>query len=110
MVRFTGAEPVTAFGGCDPFRAFAHRLFCAKLIRRRADADKVRRSFDPELPKAASRSKALNVLLCSCQFFQMPYHSGQISLWFPPRQEIVMDRLWLAATGAEVSRFGERRG
>jgi hypothetical protein len=52
IVRFTIVMPVAT--GCDSFRVFAHRAFCAMLIRRRADADKVRRSFDPELPKAAS--------------------------------------------------------
>ncbi len=52
-VRFTGAEAV-ATAGFDPFRAFAHRFFCARLILLRADADNVRRPFEFELPKAAS--------------------------------------------------------
>jgi hypothetical protein len=38
-VRFTGAEAVAAIGFC-PFRASAHRFFCARLIRLRADADR----------------------------------------------------------------------
>ncbi len=39
-VRFTGAEVAAA--GFDPFRACAHRFFCPRLIRLRADADNVR--------------------------------------------------------------------
>jgi hypothetical protein len=41
MVRFAGAEPVTAFAGCDPFRAFAHLAFCACAIFRREAADTI---------------------------------------------------------------------
>jgi hypothetical protein len=52
-VRFTGAEAVAATG-FDPLRAFAHRFFCARLIRLRASADNVRCPFEPELPNAAS--------------------------------------------------------
>jgi hypothetical protein len=40
-VGFTGTEAVTTVG-CDPFRVFAHRFFCAKLIFLRADANRVR--------------------------------------------------------------------
>jgi hypothetical protein len=32
MVRLAGAEPVTAFAGCDTFRIFAHRALCAWLL------------------------------------------------------------------------------
>jgi hypothetical protein len=57
MVRFTIVKPV-AFAdpatGCDAFRVFAHRAFCARLIRFRASADRVRPPFDAELPNAAS--------------------------------------------------------
>jgi hypothetical protein len=42
MVRLAGAEPVTAFAGCDPFRAFAHRARCACAIFRREAADTIR--------------------------------------------------------------------
>jgi hypothetical protein len=43
MVRFTGAEEVVfAAAGCDPFRAFAHRAFCASAIFRREAADMIR--------------------------------------------------------------------
>jgi hypothetical protein len=43
IVRFAGTEPVVfAAGGCDPFRDFAQRNFCAMLIRFRAEADNVR--------------------------------------------------------------------
>jgi len=52
-VRFAGAEAI-ATAGCDPFRTFAHRFFCARLILFRADADNVRCPFELELPKAAS--------------------------------------------------------
>jgi hypothetical protein len=41
MVRLAGAEPVTAFAGCDPFRAFAHLAFCACAIFRREAADTI---------------------------------------------------------------------
>jgi hypothetical protein len=44
-VRFTGANPVVfavPAAGFDPLRACAHRAFCAKLIRLRAEADRVR--------------------------------------------------------------------
>jgi hypothetical protein len=57
MVRFTIVMPVdfaAPAAGCDPFRAFAHRRFCAKLIFLRANADTVCRPFELELPKAAS--------------------------------------------------------
>jgi hypothetical protein len=42
MVRLAGAEPVTAFAGCDPFRAFAHRARCASAIFLREAADTIR--------------------------------------------------------------------
>ena len=54
ILRLAGADPVTAFAGCDPLRVFAHRAFCARLIRLRADADNIRCPFEPALPKAAS--------------------------------------------------------
>jgi hypothetical protein len=60
MVRFTGAETVVfdaPTAGCDPFRVLAHRAFCARLIRLRADADRVRRPFEPELPKAVETGR-----------------------------------------------------
>jgi hypothetical protein len=45
MVRLTGAEAVV-FGaraaGWDPFRAFAHRAFCASAMLRREAADIIR--------------------------------------------------------------------
>jgi len=42
-VDFTGAGALAfAAAGFDPFRAKAHRFFCARLIRLRADADRVR--------------------------------------------------------------------
>jgi hypothetical protein len=57
IVRSTIVKPV-AFAdggpGCDPLRALAHRAFCARLIRLRASADKVRCPLDAELPNAAS--------------------------------------------------------
>jgi hypothetical protein len=66
---------------CDPFRMFAHRAFCARLIRLRADADNVRCPFEPELPKSREcGSKLLDFLLCPVQFFlQMIDRSRQIS-------------------------------
>ena len=62
-VPFAGAV-VFAAARFDPLRAFAHRLFCARLMRLRADADNVCRPFEPELPKAASA--ALNRWTSCC--------------------------------------------
>jgi len=45
MVGLTGADLVVfaaAPAGCDPFRAFAHRAFCAIAIFRREAADMIR--------------------------------------------------------------------
>ena len=42
MVRLAGPEFVTAFAGCDSFRAFAHRARCACAIFRREAADTTR--------------------------------------------------------------------
>ena len=92
-VRFTGADAVAA-AGFDSFRACAHRFFCARLIRLRADADNVRCLFELELPKAASA--ALN-RLTSCfallsSFFKCPTTPDNFPI-VPPRLEIVPDRV-----------------
>jgi hypothetical protein len=72
-VRFTGAEVVAA-AGFDPFRAFAHRFFCAMLIRFRASVDKVCRPFELELPKAASAAVKRWTSCCALasSFFNCP--------------------------------------
>jgi hypothetical protein len=73
-VRFAGAEPVTAFAGFDLFRASAHRFFCARLIRFRAEADNVRRPFEFELSKAASAAVKRWTSCCALlgSFFKCP--------------------------------------
>jgi len=42
IVRLAGAERVTAFAGCDPFRPLAHLALCASAIFRREAAEIIR--------------------------------------------------------------------
>jgi hypothetical protein len=50
MVRLAGAVPVVLAAptaGCDPFRAFAHRAFCAAAIFRREATEIIRFGWFP---------------------------------------------------------------
>jgi hypothetical protein len=71
MVRPAEAAATTGF---DFFRAAAHRFFCAKLIRLRAEADRLRRPFECELPKAASAAVKRWTSCCALpsSFFNSP--------------------------------------
>lgn len=67
-VRFTGTEAIVfSATGFDPLLAIAHRFFCARLIRLRADADNVRCPSELELPKAAKA--AVNRWTSCCALF-----------------------------------------
>jgi hypothetical protein len=92
-VRFTGVEVVVA-AGFVPFRALAHRFFCARLICLRADADNVRCPFELGLPKAASA--AVNRWTSCCALFssllKWPTTPDKFPM-VPPRLEIVIDGL-----------------
>jgi hypothetical protein len=91
IVRFTIVKPVVfakTAAGCDPFRAFAHRFFCARLMRLRASADRVRPPSECELPKAASA--ALN-RWTSCfalfsSFFKCPTTPDKFPIGSPSTQ------------------------
>jgi hypothetical protein len=99
MLRFGfGARPL----------AFAHRAFCARLIRLRAEADTVCFGLvwelpPPNLPKterAASTclSRSTRFVLSALNFDTKPASPARFAM-NPPRQGIVIDRLWLLSDG-----------
>src|SRR6266568_8678953 len=94
MERLAGAEPATAFAGCDPFRAFAHLAFCARAIFRREAADIIRFGWFVfrDIPVPFNDSITViawsNFSRCNCARFAAPHEAAE-ARWlglplFPP--------------------------
>ena len=106
MMRFAGAAPVVfaaPTAGRDSFRTLAHRAFCERLIRLRADADTPRFGLVPPPPnlprteRAAStcRSSFTRLVLIVLNSVTKPASPVRFAM-NPPRQGIVIDWLILS--------------